>query len=172
MSCSHNLPKAAGDSRFWNHNLGCLMASLKLRLPQWPPCASSVNRASPVRLSPSVLPCFVPSVPSSGRWHSSLWWQCPRSFLSRSPGSSQPERSIGDAALECCLSQALENCTVWTVRKFSWNRLLCFCVKLAPVDACVGCILLKRETKLLLCSHHDLVCYIGVLMLSSQRHGN
>lgn len=29
MLCSHNPPKAVGDSRFWKCNLGCLMASPK-----------------------------------------------------------------------------------------------------------------------------------------------
>lgn len=91
---------------------------------------------------PSALSCFIPAVPSSGRWHISLSWQCQRPVRSAqhsrcSPGNAEEVPSLNS-------------------HRIFLKQTTAFLCEPCPVDGSVGCFLLNRETKPLLNSPRDL----------------
>lgn len=144
MLCSHNPPKAVGDSRFWKCNLGCLTASLKTKV------------AAIASLSLLWTECHLHTVYTS----SSLWLVLLHSSCSHfrevahQPDLAVPQASEQHSTVGAAL-EMLEKCSVDSQRIF-FKEATAFLCEPCPVDGSVGCFLLKRGTKPLLRSPHDL----------------
>lgn len=143
MLCSHNLPKAVGDSRFWKCNLGCLMASPEAEV------------AAIASLGLLWAECHLYTVCMS----SSLWLVVLHSSCSQfREVAHQPVLAVPQwgAQRSRCSPGDAEGVPSLNSQRIFLKEPTAFLCEPCPLDGSVGCFLLKRETKPLLLSPPDL----------------